>query len=147
MKKYSLALVLIIIGLAIGGGAVYLQNQSKRTSSTMQNGSINQSSPTIGVEQNQGINRTVSPTGAITLTISSPVNGTTVTAASVVVKGKTVPRGEVFANDSTVTANGNGDFSVQVPLDEGENTIIVVANDADGNSAETELTVTYESGK
>lgn len=88
-----------------------------------------------------------SQAGTLTLTITSPTNGATVTNTSLRVSGKTVPGAEVFINDKEARADALGNFSVTITLDEGENTIIVMANDADGNVAEKELTVTYNSGQ
>ena len=79
----------------------------------------------------------------ITLSIASPANGVTVTNATMAVKGRPVPKAEVFVNDKETTADANGNFSVALALDEGENTIVVIANDANGNAMERELTVTY----
>ncbi len=91
-----------------------------------------------------------SPSGgtasSLTLSVASPTDGTEVTSPTVTVKGKTVPNAEVFVNDTNGTADGDGNFSIATTLDEGENTVIVVANDSDGNVAEQELTVTYTSG-
>ena len=83
----------------------------------------------------------------ITLTITSPSDGATVTASSLTVKGKTAPWAEVFVNDIGTVADANGNFSAKLTLDEGENPIVVFANDADGNVAEKEITVTYNSGQ
>lgn len=79
----------------------------------------------------------------ITLTINSPTSGATVSTSSITVSGKTSPNAEVFVNESETKADAAGNFSVQMSLDEGDNYIIVVANDADGNAAEAELTVIY----
>jgi hypothetical protein len=47
-------------------------------------------------------------------------------------------------NDKELVADGNGDFSQGITLEEGDNPIIVVANDANGTVGEKEITVTYE---
>ncbi|MEK7129420.1 MAG: Ig-like domain-containing protein [Patescibacteria group bacterium] len=88
-----------------------------------------------------------STTGTMTLMVTSPANGATVTNASLTVSGKTAPRAEVFVNEKETKADANGNFSVNITLDEGENSIVLIANDADGNVAEKELTVTYNSGQ
>lgn len=79
----------------------------------------------------------------ITLTVTSPSNNATVTSASLTVRGKTVSNAEVFVNDEETRADSSGNFSVTLTLDEGENFILVAANDSLGNFAERELTVTY----
>jgi cytoskeletal protein RodZ len=76
------------------------------------------------------------------LTVRSPVSGTTQSSKSLTVKGKTTAGAEVFVNDTEGKANTNGDFSINITLDEGENTVLVIANDSAGNSLEKELTVT-----
>lgn len=82
-------------------------------------------------------------TSGITLTISSPSNNTTVSGSSLTVKGKTVSGAEVFVNDLETKADTSGNFSVSLTLEEGENYILVVANDATGNYSEKELSITY----
>ena len=83
----------------------------------------------------------------ISLTVTSPSSGTTVYSSSLAVKGKTVPRASVNVNDKETVADGSGNFSATITLDEGENSIMVVAYDADGKSAEQELTVTYDAAQ
>ncbi|MBI4097098.1 MAG: hypothetical protein HY428_01655 [Candidatus Levybacteria bacterium] len=80
----------------------------------------------------------------LTITITSPEDKTTVSTATVAVSGTTTPLSDVFVNDAELKANSAGNFSTTVTLDEGENTILVAANDADGNYAEKQITVTYE---
>lgn len=80
---------------------------------------------------------------SFTLAIGSPADGSTVSSSSVIVKGRTSAGAEVFVNDSEVRADANGNFSVKLTLEEGDNYILVVANDASGNYTEKELTITY----
>ncbi len=88
---------------------------------------------------------TAAPTmkNEISLAITTPVNGMTVSQPSVTVQGTTVPAAEIYVNDVYGTANSAGKFSITTSLDEGDNSIVVVVNDAGGNTAEKELTVTY----
>ncbi len=95
---------------------------------------------------------TASPGGSvlaseITLTITSPANGVTVSSASITIKGKTKANAEVFVNDEETRADASGNFSVKLTLDEGDNPIVISANDADGNFAEKEIMVNYDSGQ
>lgn len=85
----------------------------------------------------------ISTIAGLSLTITSPSNGQTFTTNQVTVKGKTSPNAEVFVNDEELTADASGNFSQALTLEEGENYILVVANDADGNFAEKEISVTY----
>ena len=86
---------------------------------------------------------TIAPSTKITLSISSPANGATVTKSSLTVRGRTAANAEVFVNELETRADAGGNFSASLTLEEGENYIIVMANDAMGNVAEAELTVTY----
>lgn len=79
------------------------------------------------------------------LTITSPKDGTTQSSKYLTVKGKTAPAADVFVDDKEGKADENGEFSIAVVLDEGENTILVAANDANGKHREQELTITVVS--
>lgn len=79
------------------------------------------------------------------LTITSPASGSTQSSKYLTVKGKTAPKADIFINDKEGKADANGNFSINITLDEGDNTITVAANDASGNFLEKELTVTVAS--
>lgn len=83
----------------------------------------------------------------LTMTIISPASGSTVQNPAITVKGKTLPNAEVFVNEKEGRADASGNFSIGITLDEGENYLIVMANDDQGNVAEKELTITYDSGQ
>lgn len=83
----------------------------------------------------------------IILTVTSPVDNATVNSKTLVVKGKTKSKAEVFVNETETFADVNGNFSVNIQLDEGENYLLVLANDEDGNTLEQELMVTYDAGQ
>lgn len=80
---------------------------------------------------------------SLALVVVSPVNGSTVSSASIAVKGRASAGAEIFVNDSETRADANGNFSVRLTLEEGDNYILVVANDASGAYAEKELNITY----
>jgi hypothetical protein len=80
---------------------------------------------------------------SIMLDVISPADQTQVINPSINVRGKTVPGAEVFVNEKEVIAGTDGVFQVLYTLEEGENPILVVASDADGNVAEEELTIVY----
>lgn len=82
---------------------------------------------------------------AITLVVTQPIDGSIVTIPTVIVQGKTAPAADVFVDDKQLTADALGNFSQSLTLDEGENTISVSANDANGNYAEKEIIITYNS--
>src|SRR3972149_3451313 len=68
-------------------------------------------------------------TQKLTLTVSAPADGAVVKTGSMTVRGKTAPKAEVSINDVDTSADGQGNFSVTVKLDEGKNYIVVVAVD------------------
>ena len=81
----------------------------------------------------------------ISLIVTSPKNGDVLGSTNAVVTGKTSQNADVFVNDIAGKADVNGNFSISIGLDEGSNLIVVLANDADGNAAEQDLTVTVTS--
>lgn len=99
-----------------------------------------------------GINRTPvysTETGSVTsdkisLEVTSPADGAKLTSATTTVKGKTAPMADVFINDKETKADSNGNFSLSLSLDEGENQIVVIVNDSLGNSAEKDILVTVQ---
>ncbi len=133
MKSYLP--IAIILAVVVASGIAIRQYTIRQPSPSSSDVTI-EASPTPKTE-------TKSLVQGIMLTVSSPANNTTVTSGSLTVRGKTVAGAEVFANDAETRANASGNFSVKLTLDEGENYILVVANDANGNYAEKELTVTY----
>jgi hypothetical protein len=76
--------------------------------------------------------------------VSSPLNGVTLNSPNIQVTGKTVPGADVFVNEKDTKADSQGNFSVVYTLDEGENYLVVGANDEYGNFNEIELTVIYQ---
>lgn len=84
---------------------------------------------------------------APTLSVSSPIDGTTTNEASILVEG-TVHDSTAVAitiNGTTVSANPSGVFSYSFSLTEGTNIIAVVATDAAGNSTTVSRTVNRSS--
>jgi hypothetical protein len=133
-------IVAVIVLLALSGGYILIKNQKADISKipSISLTEIATPSPTISVTQNEEPKIT-----QITLTVASPVNGSTATGSQVTVKGKTLPKAEVYANEAEGFADVNGNFSLLVNLDEGSNEIIVTAVDSEGNVAETVVTVNY----
>lgn len=86
-----------------------------------------------------------SPSTPLFLEINSPQSGTVVHNPTIIVSGKTLPEAEVFINDKETQADNQGNFSLSVSLDEGENTLVILANDKEGNYQEKELTIVLES--
>lgn len=94
--------------------------------------------PTINMEQGGSVS------AGITLLVSQPQNGQTFTSSSLVVKGKTKAKADIFVNEKETKSDASGNFSVTVTLEEGDNPIVVVVVDPDGNYAENELSVNYQ---
>jgi len=76
--------------------------------------------------------------------IVSPSHQSVVTSPYITLRGKTNPQAEVFINDKETIADTQGNFSVALTLEEGENPIMVVANDQNGNVGEVEISIVYE---
>jgi hypothetical protein len=112
-----------------------------------QSGPAADTTPTPGPTGSGGSAATgaVSRNNQITLTVSNPANNAAVTSPTLTVRGTTSPGAEVDVNENEVTADTAGKFSTTLTLDEGDNYISAVATDADGNAAEVELNVTYNS--
>lgn len=144
MKKY---LPLLIVAVVIFGAIVGLkkirnaQNISPIAPLTT---TIIPNDQEDAVSPSPALTGTVSRGSAITLVVTTPPDNSTVTTGSLIVRGKTVPGAEVFVNDAETKADSAGNFSATISLDEGENYILVVANDPQGNYSEKEITVIYE---
>ncbi len=142
MKKLLIFLVLVIIVVA----GVYLYRKRNRLMQQNPNLPGNAVLPTempSTTTPSTGTDMTNPGQQQISLTITAPQNNSTVTTASVQVAGKTVPNADVSVNDQDLKADAQGNFTATVGLDWGDNMIDVVANDAQGNSAEQEITVTF----
>ena len=143
MQKYIPVLAGgIILVLIVAGFIVIQTRQSKNT--VIKPANTVQSITSVPVTQVQVKETPVPTVSDISLVVNSPAKGAVVKRANLTVSGKTIARAEVVVNDVETIADTKGNFSVNIFLDEGENTIVVVANDSDGNYAESELTVTYE---
>ena len=84
-----------------------------------------------------------SDVSAIPLTITEPLDETTVYTADLVVKGQTEPDAVVSVNEAVVDVDAEGKFSTMVMLEEGPNPIEVLASDFEGNEGNVTLTVIY----
>ena len=78
---------------------------------------------------------------SLLLEIASPNNESVITSASIQVAGKTTPDAVVSINGKPVEVNGDGSFSMAVALEEGPNTIEVVASDFQNHKVSRLLTV------
>lgn len=133
--------ILILVCVAALGILLMKEKNIKDTQQGVQQQTAQPTNMPSSEKNTEAVNQTVEH--AIALTVTDPADGSQVEAASLTVQGKTVPNADVFVNDTEVKANASGVFSAKITLAEGENPIMVVANDADGNAAEKEITVTY----
>lgn len=78
------------------------------------------------------------------LDISAPTEGDKTNKDEITVSGSTDTDTAVKINGSPVVVNSTGSFSDTVQLQEGENKIIVEAQDTAGNNERKELTIAYE---
>ncbi len=137
MKKELIVLVLLF--LLIGGGAMLYKGNKQKAENPQQENKV---SVAIRPEVTQ---ETEKVANEIELSIIQPQNNTAVVNPMVSVVGKTAPNADVFVNDKELKADSQGNFSTTVELDEGENTISVLANNSDGAFTEKEIIVTLES--
>jgi hypothetical protein len=84
--------------------------------------------------------------GTLPLTITSPIDSATLSTSTVIVQGQTTPGATVTANSNSDVADANGNFSIDVSLENGPNAIDVIATDDSGNQGEVLLMVNDTSG-
>lgn len=151
MKGYQSgnALLVILIVIALGGGGYYLYSSGKLglSKNTVPDSTQNYVLPTAKPIPENSVSETpraLSTSSEMSLTLTAPLNGVVLKTGSVVVRGKTSPNAEVFVNDQSTRADANGNFSLTVNLDEGENKLVVSANDAEVNVVEQSLSVNVQ---
>ena len=81
------------------------------------------------------------------LEILEPGDGTTITGGDKKVKvtGQTDENNSITVNGSTVIVDGEGNFSAVMVLNDGDNTITVIASNSFGNSSQAQRIVKYVS--
>ncbi len=138
-QKVFIPLLIVIVLLA---GLFVFGRGAKKETATM-NGVI---TPTVREEEQAVVEEeTATQESTLTLEITSPQDGATVSSSTITVTGKTAPNIQVFVNEKELIADTDGNFSTTIELFEGENVIFVVANNNVGDYVERELTVTLES--
>jgi len=78
------------------------------------------------------------------LSVSTPQDETITTTQQITVTGKTSPGAVVSVNGRVVAVSPGGDFSMVLVLEEGPNTIEVIASDQDGNEVSRIIAVIYQ---
>lgn len=133
LEKLLLAFFAILGGLLVAGAAFYFY-QSTKTISPSQVKTVRINAPT--------------PTSVpVLLTLDSPQDTSVTNNKTVTVSGKTDPGATVVistdSNDQVVTPASTGSFSTTVTIDNGENTIHVLAIGPNGQEMQKIVTVTY----
>jgi len=82
-------------------------------------------------------------TTSVTLEVTEPQDEITVNTSTVQVKGVTTADATVSVNGSLVDVGADGKFSTTVSLEQGPNSIEVVASDSQGNENSQVLTIIY----
>ncbi len=149
LTKRTFFLLVLLTLFVLVDVVIIVKNRKSSPKPVSQNLSQPTPTPTAIVNENYVVTspQEVGQTNqrGIFLTITDPKDKATVNSSSVTVKGKTAGGATVFVNDKEVRADNGGNFSSKATLEEGENTIIIVANDADGNYIEKEIMVNLES--
>ena len=80
------------------------------------------------------------------LEINEPSEGTTFgkNQQEITIRGLTDPRNDVRINDRFVSVKDDGSFTYNLRLNDGENTLTIIARDAAGNETKLERKVTYQ---
>jgi len=80
-------------------------------------------------------------TTSVTLEVTEPQDEITVNTSTIQVKGVTTADATVSVNGSLVDVGADGKFSTTVSLEQGPNSIEVVASDSQGNENSQVLTI------
>jgi large repetitive protein len=147
LKKTAgyLLFALVIVAVLVLGYVVVTKGYLSKGINLSQISTTQTENPTDGTATPAGTTTGNVTSTKISLVITSPVNGAILDSTNVTVKGKTTPKADVFVNDQEGVADANGNFSISIGLDEGNNLITVSANDADGNVSQQDLNVTVVS--
>lgn len=86
--------------------------------------------------------QTVAPQGFF-LVVSSPADETVVATSALTTKGQTSPDAVVSVNGQVATVDGDGNFTASVTLQQGPNSIDVIASDFYGNQKSMVVNVIY----
>lgn len=145
MNKYLPIVLIVAVLLFAAAGFFYVSSQKSQSAvqkvldATPTPPSTNQGSPSPTMP----VPTEAISTAMIPLTVDSPKEGSSTTSSKLLVSGHTSPYAEVFVNDVSAKADRNGNFKATLTLDEGDNYILIFANEEGGNYAQREMTVTY----
>lgn len=152
-----------ISGSGEKGQKIYLYQNNQQIANLMakDDGSFSFSYITLETGSNtfyavakEGVNQSTSSNNIVTtytkkgptLTIDSPTNHQVFSdpnSKQITVRGKTDPNATVNVNGYIAIVNGNGTYTYNMQLNDGENTLTVEATDNAGNKTTLTRTVTY----
>ena len=148
--------ILSLLGVLLVGCANNQTTQSNSTGETSpsaNNSSLTTSAPSVVTSASHnnsgGISALESNTSGtsdtiqsnLPLTVTEPVDASTINGDSVMVQGTTAPGAVVNVDGTIVTADSTGAFSTNVSLNTGLNAIDVIATDDNNNQGEVLLLV------
>ncbi len=87
---------------------------------------------------------TPTPAATLPIKLETPRDGEATNASPLLVAGVTAPNAVVSVNDVVGVANGEGRFSLMVPLQAGPNVLEVIASQPDGQQAFAIITIMYQ---
>ncbi len=87
---------------------------------------------------------TPTPAANFRIALDTPHDGATTNTSPLLVTGTTVPNAVISVNDVVGVANGEGRFSLTVPLQAGPNVLEVIASQSNGQEAFVIVTVMYQ---
>lgn len=135
IEKIILAIAGVVAGLFVAGIAFYIY-QTTKTISPSSIKTITVQKPTPSAEN-------------VPLAIANPADESVVASKVVQINGKTDSKATIVVTtdttDTVVNPSANGDFSLTVTLDTGENRVIITAIMPDGTESQKTLTVTVTS--
>ena len=146
MKQSFVTILSIFVLLCIGfgiAGFILFNKRLAESKKIKEFGEIT-TQRTLPTETMSSQSTTSALENSLKVQITSPSDQSTVTSPSITLRGKTVAQAEVFVNEKETIADAGGNFSVNLILEEGDNPIMVVANDQSGNVGESEITVIYD---
>lgn len=137
IEKIVLSFIAVMVGLLVAGIAFFVYQSTKVIpSSKLPKITINSPSPTVTL-----------PPPTVILSIDQPLDESVTDKKSITVNGKTNPNATIIVNtasdDQVVKPATTGDFSITVPLNDGENQITLTAINDNGEEVTKQLTVTY----
>jgi len=143
MKKVlPILLIVALIGFGFWFYKSYLLTKSIKNVQTQKENKVIDNSTILA---NAQLQTNESSADIFPLKIITPINKSIVHQPSVTLSGNTAVNATVYVNENEHTADEQGNFSAAINLDEGENTIYIMAHDNLGNSSQQEITVTLES--